>query len=171
VCFRVSPGNDVENGHLLEEHPGAQALAQGAAQRVEQVLGMIHAERTVVFSSDYPHFGFDDPRRMVQQIPQCLRRPVSLRTPVGCSRGWRKNLRGSEALSSPWRPRVSRRDGRGHHAAVRSSDSDTGSERLRAEVSLASLVVRHGHGEVPARPGLETAAAIRHYAVGRRDSG
>jgi predicted TIM-barrel fold metal-dependent hydrolase len=45
-------------------------------EHVEQMLDMVHAERTVVFSSDYPHFDFDDPLRIVQEIPQSLRQPI-----------------------------------------------------------------------------------------------
>jgi predicted TIM-barrel fold metal-dependent hydrolase len=45
-------------------------------EHIGQMLDMVHAERTLVFSSDYPHYDFDDPMRIVEDIPEPLRRPI-----------------------------------------------------------------------------------------------
>jgi uncharacterized protein len=45
------------------------------------VLEMIQAERTLMFSSDYPHWDFDDPKRALTAVPESLRRKIMVDTP------------------------------------------------------------------------------------------
>lgn len=44
------------------------------------VMEMVHAERTLMFSSDYPHYDNDDPSRTIRLLPQQLRRRICLET-------------------------------------------------------------------------------------------
>jgi predicted TIM-barrel fold metal-dependent hydrolase len=45
------------------------------------VLDMVQAERTLMFSSDYPHWDFDDPKRALAAVPQELRQKILVDTP------------------------------------------------------------------------------------------
>jgi predicted TIM-barrel fold metal-dependent hydrolase len=45
------------------------------------VLDMVQAERTLMFSSDYPHWDFDDPKRALAAVPADLRRRICFETP------------------------------------------------------------------------------------------
>jgi uncharacterized protein len=40
------------------------------------ILEMVYAEETLVFSSDYPHWDFDDPQRVLSGIDPALRRKI-----------------------------------------------------------------------------------------------
>jgi predicted TIM-barrel fold metal-dependent hydrolase len=40
------------------------------------MLDMIRAERTLMFSSDYPHWDYDPPEKIISLIPQSIRRRV-----------------------------------------------------------------------------------------------
>jgi predicted TIM-barrel fold metal-dependent hydrolase len=46
------------------------------ATQLGQVLEMIEAERTLLFSSNYPNWLYGDPFAMVADIPEALRRRV-----------------------------------------------------------------------------------------------
>jgi uncharacterized protein len=43
---------------------------------LEQILEMIHAERTLLFSTDYPHWDNDFPRTTLTRLPSNLRRRI-----------------------------------------------------------------------------------------------
>lgn len=43
---------------------------------LERVLEMGYAEETLLFSSDYPHWDFDDPRRALAQIPDRMKQRI-----------------------------------------------------------------------------------------------
>ena len=45
-------------------------------EHVLQLLDMVHAERTLLFSSDYPHWDFDDPKRVLSGLPADLRQRI-----------------------------------------------------------------------------------------------
>jgi len=45
-------------------------------EHVATILDMVYAEETLVFSSDYPHWDFDDPNRALNDIPEHLRRHI-----------------------------------------------------------------------------------------------
>ena len=45
------------------------------------LLDMVYAEETLVFSSDYPHWDFDDPTRALAGIPEELRRKICVDNP------------------------------------------------------------------------------------------
>lgn len=45
------------------------------------LLEMVCAERTLVFSSDYPHWDFDDPGRALAAVPAELRRRICVENP------------------------------------------------------------------------------------------
>ena len=42
-------------------------------EQIHAVLDVMHAERTLLFSSDYPHWDFDDPRRALKDLPDGIR--------------------------------------------------------------------------------------------------
>ncbi|WP_193611722.1 amidohydrolase family protein [Nocardioides lijunqiniae] len=41
------------------------------------LLEIAHAERTLMFSSDYPHWDFDDPRHVLKTLPEAMRQRVA----------------------------------------------------------------------------------------------
>jgi predicted TIM-barrel fold metal-dependent hydrolase len=41
-----------------------------------QILEMMHAEETLLFSSDYPHWDFDNPRQVFREAPDDLRKRI-----------------------------------------------------------------------------------------------
>ena len=45
-------------------------------EHLATVLDMVYAEETLVYSSDYPHWDFDDPNRALNDIPADLRRRI-----------------------------------------------------------------------------------------------
>ncbi len=45
-------------------------------EHMAAILDMVYAEETLVFSSDYPHWDFDDPNRALNAIPEPLRRQI-----------------------------------------------------------------------------------------------
>lgn len=50
-------------------------------EQLHAVLDMVQAERTLIFSSDYPHWDFDDPQRALSAVPEELRRKILIDTP------------------------------------------------------------------------------------------
>jgi predicted TIM-barrel fold metal-dependent hydrolase len=46
-------------------------------QHIETMLEMIHAERTLMFSTDYPHWDADEPSRILSKIPARFRERVT----------------------------------------------------------------------------------------------
>jgi predicted TIM-barrel fold metal-dependent hydrolase len=54
-------------------------------QQLWDLLELLHAERTVMFSSDYPHWDTDDPRLIMRsKLPAHLRRPIGCDTALDC---------------------------------------------------------------------------------------
>ena len=51
-------------------------------EQIHAVLDVIRAEKTLLFSSDYPHWDFDDPRRALADLPQGIRRRVFVENAV-----------------------------------------------------------------------------------------
>ena len=51
-------------------------LEAAPAEHLAQVLEMIEADRTLLFSSNYPDWGLGDPFAMVETIPEALKRRV-----------------------------------------------------------------------------------------------
>lgn len=47
-------------------------------EHVKPLLEMVYAEETMVFSSDYPHWDFDDPTRALHAVEPELRRKISI---------------------------------------------------------------------------------------------
>lgn len=45
-------------------------------EHLHALCEMIHAERTLLFSSDYPHWDFDNPRRALAALPEALHERV-----------------------------------------------------------------------------------------------
>ncbi|MSO94873.1 MAG: amidohydrolase [Thermoleophilia bacterium] len=45
-------------------------------EQIHAVLDVIRAEKTLLFSSDYPHWDFDDPRRALADLPKPMRERV-----------------------------------------------------------------------------------------------
>jgi predicted TIM-barrel fold metal-dependent hydrolase len=45
-------------------------------EHLEMVLEAVHAERTLMFSSDYPHWDFDSPTRALTKVPAAMRRRI-----------------------------------------------------------------------------------------------
>ena len=41
-----------------------------------QVLEMVHAERTLIFSTDYPHWDNDNPKNTFTRLPEAMRRQI-----------------------------------------------------------------------------------------------
>lgn len=52
------------------------------AKFVPQILEMIEAEKTLIFSSDYPHWDFDDPRFVFPNIDPALRQKIFYDNPL-----------------------------------------------------------------------------------------
>ena len=49
----------------------------GTREQMKVILEMAHAERTLMFSSDYPHYDNDNPFTSIAALPEALREPVS----------------------------------------------------------------------------------------------
>lgn len=63
----------------VQEHVrfNSQPLVEPPSPRVvEQILEWIHADRTLMFGSDFPHFDFDDPRDTFKHTEAVLRRRI-----------------------------------------------------------------------------------------------
>lgn len=45
------------------------------------LLDMVYADETLIFSSDYPHWDYDDPQRALAPLPLELRRKIMIDTP------------------------------------------------------------------------------------------
>lgn len=44
-------------------------------------MEMLHADRVLMYSSDYPHWDFDNPDRALAQVSPELRRRIQVDTP------------------------------------------------------------------------------------------
>jgi predicted TIM-barrel fold metal-dependent hydrolase len=51
-------------------------------EHVQTMLDAIHADQTLLFSSDYPHWDFDDPRRALRDVPETIRERMFAHTPA-----------------------------------------------------------------------------------------
>lgn len=51
-------------------------------EHVKQILDMVRADRTMLFSSDYPHWDFDDPQRALAAMAPELRRQIMVDGPL-----------------------------------------------------------------------------------------
>jgi len=45
-------------------------------QHLIQMFEMLHAQKTVIFASDYPHWDFDNPLTVLSFLPQAMRRRI-----------------------------------------------------------------------------------------------
>jgi uncharacterized protein len=63
-----------------------QPLDEPPEQRqLWDLLEMLHADETVMFSSDYPHWDTDDPRIIMKsRLPEHLRRPIAQDVALAC---------------------------------------------------------------------------------------
>jgi uncharacterized protein len=50
-------------------------------EQLHSVLEMVQAERTLLFSSDYPHWDFDDPKAALAGIPEDMRQRILVDNP------------------------------------------------------------------------------------------
>jgi predicted TIM-barrel fold metal-dependent hydrolase len=50
-------------------------------RHVAPLMEMLHADRTLMFSSDYPHWDFDNPQRSLQAVSKELRHKIMVETP------------------------------------------------------------------------------------------
>jgi len=53
-----------------------QPLVDPSREELLAMCRMIHAETTLLFSSDYPHWDFDDPLTALDSLPQEMRRRI-----------------------------------------------------------------------------------------------
>jgi predicted TIM-barrel fold metal-dependent hydrolase len=53
-----------------------QPFVETKREYIEFVCEALHAERTLLFSSDYPHWDFDDPKRALRLLPDAIRQNV-----------------------------------------------------------------------------------------------
>jgi predicted TIM-barrel fold metal-dependent hydrolase len=51
-------------------------LEAAPAAALHQTLRIVEAERTLLFAGNYPNWELGDPRQMIQDLPEALRRPV-----------------------------------------------------------------------------------------------
>ncbi len=49
---------------------------------VANILEMMHADRTLLFSTDYPHWDFDDPNQVMMLIPAELKHRICVDNPL-----------------------------------------------------------------------------------------
>jgi predicted TIM-barrel fold metal-dependent hydrolase len=59
-----------------------QPFVEPAGRHLLAMCDMVQAERTLLFSSDYPHWDFDDPRRAIEDLPAGLRRRIMVSNAV-----------------------------------------------------------------------------------------
>ena len=65
------------SAYILEHvYLSTYPLEAAPAEALSQTLDMIHGERTVLFSSNYPHWEYGDPLAMLENIPEALRRRI-----------------------------------------------------------------------------------------------
>ena len=57
-------------------HFTTQPLVDPPKAELLAMCAMIHAERTLLFSSDYPHWDFDDPLTALNTLPPEMRRRI-----------------------------------------------------------------------------------------------
>jgi predicted TIM-barrel fold metal-dependent hydrolase len=56
-----------------------------ALQQLWDILELMHAEETVMFSSDYPHWDQDDPRQILgSRLPERMRKPIAQDNAIAC---------------------------------------------------------------------------------------
>ena len=54
-------------------------------QQLWKILELMHADETVMFSSDYPHWDGDDPRLILgSRLPAHLRQPIANGNAIAC---------------------------------------------------------------------------------------
>lgn len=54
-------------------------------QQLWDILELMHAEETVMFSSDYPHWDQDDPRQILgSRLPERMRKPIAQDNAIAC---------------------------------------------------------------------------------------
>lgn len=66
-------------GEYMLEHVRftSQPIAEPpTAKQHLQLLEMMHADKTLLFASDYPHWDFDNPRHVFREAPEELRRRI-----------------------------------------------------------------------------------------------
>ena len=59
-----------------------QPLVEPSRADLLAMCGMIHAERTLLFSSDYPHWDFDDPLTALDSLPAEMRQRIVVENAV-----------------------------------------------------------------------------------------
>ena len=59
--------------------PASRCRSRGDDEHLHAILcDIVQAERTLLFSSDYPHWDFDSPRHALTAIPAEMRRRVEV---------------------------------------------------------------------------------------------
>lgn len=53
-----------------------QPVVEPTRERLHAICDMIHAEQTLMFSSDYPHWDFDNPLRALDDVPEEIRENI-----------------------------------------------------------------------------------------------
>jgi predicted TIM-barrel fold metal-dependent hydrolase len=79
VPWLTKPPSEYLRGHI--RFTSQPLVEPHNKEHLAALLEMVYASETMVFSSDYPHWDFDDPRRALSAVPADLRRQLCVDNP------------------------------------------------------------------------------------------
>ncbi len=75
----IAPWLKEPPSHYIRTHVrmGTQPLEEPAnPAHLAQMMDMVNAQKTVIYASDFPHWDFDDPHRILQPLDETLKRRI-----------------------------------------------------------------------------------------------